>query len=74
MTELSIAERACLDEFEARPAAPETWDTVRMSPDGRDVAIRRAPNDWRVSNGGHYRDVHVADWLPMTIATVIGPV
>jgi len=41
---------------------------TRLSPDGELVAIRRGPNDWRVSNGGHYRDVHVAYWTRLVRA------
>jgi hypothetical protein len=50
------------------PAAhtPADRGEVRQSPDGTLVAIRRGENDWRVSNGGHYRDIHVADWTLMT--------
>lgn len=40
---------------------------VRLSPDHRDVAIKGCENEWRVSNGGLYRDKHVADWLPMSL-------
>lgn len=49
-------------EFQARIAP---FDPVRISPDGRDVAIRRGPDEWRVTNGGLYRDQHVADWTPL---------
>lgn len=44
--------------------APE----VRLSPDGRDVAIRNGAYEhspWRVSNGGHYADSHVREWTPL---------
>lgn len=62
MTAIDDRTTATNAEFLARIAP---FDPVRLSPDGQDVAIRRGPNDWRVSNGGHYRDQHVADWTPL---------
>lgn len=47
---------------------------VRISPDHRYVAIRNHPSkwaQWSVTNGGHYHDKHVADWLPMVRLDVI---
>lgn len=41
---------------------------VRQSPDGQEVAIRNGWSQhaqWRVSNGGHYRDEQVSDWTPL---------
>ena len=74
-TTASTAEfEAARERWEAAEEAPEAFDRARMSPDGRDVAVRRGPNDWRVSNGGHYRDLHVADWLPLIVASPAGPV
>lgn len=47
---------------------------ARIDRAGLLVAIRKGPNEWRVSNGGLYRDVHVADWRPLLPADAIVPV
>ncbi len=48
---------------------------VRLSPDGRNVAIRNlreinprydGPSEWRASNGGYFTDAQVADWTVLT--------
>lgn len=53
-----------------RPAAPDTTgelrDEIRISPDGRNVAIRNRDDKfspWRVTDGSYRSDASVADWL-----------
>lgn len=49
-----------------------TSSEIRMSPDGRNVAIRNlrelnpkydGASEWRASNGGYLTDAQVADWV-----------
>jgi hypothetical protein len=48
-----------------------TMSEIRVSPDGKNVAIRNnslplvSSAPWRVSNGGFYSDEQVADWYPL---------
>jgi hypothetical protein len=73
LRDFSAAEQDKLAAIEAAPAAAESWDRVRMSPDGHEIAVCRGPNIWRVTNGGIYRDRHVEDWTPMQVAVLSGP-
>ncbi|MCW3041536.1 MAG: hypothetical protein JWM31_3441 [Solirubrobacterales bacterium] len=44
---------------------------MRISPDGRDLAIRNRDYDyfpWRVTDGSQRADKQVADWLPLVRA------
>ncbi len=51
---------------------------MRVDPDGYDVAVRNCASvshPWRVTNGGHYRDEQVADWIPLvrSCPAALGP-
>lgn len=49
----------------------DTTPEIRLSPDGRDVAIRNSNarfHPWRVTNGDQYTDAQVAGWLPLVDA------